>query len=93
MFDPAVDRVLQCVEVADVDLGGHDPAVERFDEVCGLGEILGRGARFRCALDMPTDIDRDDVGALLGQPDRVAAALPERRAGDEGDLAFHPSSH
>ena len=38
-------------------------------------------------LDVPTDVDRDDVGALLGQPDRMAAALPARRAGDERHLA------
>ena len=34
------------------------------------------------------EVDRDDVGALFGQPDRVAAALPARRAGDECDLSL-----
>ena len=32
-------------------------------------------------------VERDDVGALLREPDRVRAALPARRPGDEGDLA------
>jgi len=33
-------------------------------------------------------IDGDDIGALLGEPDGVAAALPACRAGDESDLAL-----
>ena len=39
------------------------------------------------------DVDGDDVGALLGQPHRVAAALAARGAGDERDLALEPTSH
>ena len=35
----------------------------------------------------------DDVGALLGQPHRVAAALTARRPGDERDLALDPTGH
>jgi hypothetical protein len=36
-------------------------------------------------VDIGANIDGDDVGALLGQRDGVAAALPARRAGDDGD--------
>ena len=43
--------------------------------------------------DRPADVDGDDVGALLRQPHRVAAALPARRPGDECDLAFYTSCH
>ena len=32
------------------------------------------------------DVEGDDVRALVGQPDGVAAALPARRAGDHRDL-------
>ena len=45
------------------------------------------------AVDLLTDVDGDDVGALLRQPHRVRAALAARRAGDESDLAFNTSSH
>ena len=47
----------------------------------------GGGHRQR-ALDIVADVDGDDVGALFGQPHRVAAALAAGGAGDEGDLAF-----
>jgi hypothetical protein len=38
-------------------------------------------------------IDRDDVGALLREPHRVAAALTARGSGDERNLARYPTSH
>ena len=34
------------------------------------------------------DVDGDDVGSLVRHPHGVRAALPARRSGDEGDLAF-----
>jgi hypothetical protein len=37
------------------------------------------------------DVDGNDVGALLGQADGMAAPLPPSRAGDEGNLARDPS--
>ena len=50
---------------------------------CDLGIAAHRAA----------DVDGDDVGALLGEPDRVTAALPARRSGDESDLALDSSRH
>ena len=55
----------------------------------GLGEVF-RGGRGRGRVVEPAaDVDRDDVGALFGEPHRVAAALAARGAGDERDLAVY----
>ena len=93
LLDARVDRGLQRVVVAHVDLGGVDAAVVALDQVCGLGQILRGGQRNLNALDLLTDVDGDDVGAFLRQPHGVRAALAARRAGDESDLAFNTSSH
>ena len=53
-----------------------------------LRQVLRRRQRVVHAVERLADVDGDDVGALLGQPDRVAAALTARRARDECDLAF-----
>ena len=93
LLHAAVHGGLQCVVVAHVDFGREDPAVLALDQVGGLGQILGRGCRNRGVLhDRLADVDRDDVGALLGQPHRVATALTARRPGDESDLAFNTST-
>jgi hypothetical protein len=44
-------------------------------------------------IDLLAQVDGDDVRALLGQPDRVAAALAAGRTGDERDLTLHSSCH
>ena len=93
LFDAAVHRRLQRVVIPHIDFGGTDAAIQVLDHVGGLGEIFwGRPGRRR-ALKGLADVDGDDVGALFGQPNRVAAALTARRAGDERDLAFYPSGH
>src|ERR1700677_3970772 len=51
------------------------------------------GVAIGSALDIVADVDGDDVGPLLGQPHRVAAALAASGAGDESDLAFSSSWH
>ena len=58
------------------------------DEPRGFVEILGRRHRVTDGVDVAAQVDGDDVGAFLGQPHRVTAALAARRAGDEGDLSF-----
>ena len=94
LLDAAVDRGLERVVIADVDLGRDDAPVQLLDEVRSLGEVIGRGRRdLRVAADRPADVDRDDVRALFSQPDRMTAALAARRAGDERDLALYPSRH
>ena len=74
--DPVVEGRRQPARLADVGLAGDDAAVEGLDLLDRLGQIGGR-----------PDVDGDDVGALFGQPDGVAAALTPRGAGDEGDFS------
>ena len=57
----------------------------------GLLEIFRGGQRVADGLDVFAEVDGDDVGALFGQPNRVAAALAACGAGDECDLAFNAS--
>ena len=85
---PVVERRLQRVVVADVDLGGDDAPAERLDLVDRLGEIVRCRHRVGDRVDLRGDVDRDDVGALFGQSDRVAAALTAGGPGDEGHLSF-----
>ena len=93
LLDARVDGCLQRVEVAGVDLRGVDPAVVPLDQIGGLGQVLRRGQRNLNAVDLLTDVDGDDVGALLRQPHRVRATLAAGGAGDESDLAFNTSCH
>ena len=93
LLDPAVDGGLQRLVVADVDDLGDDASIEVLDHVGGLGEVLGGGGRRGGVFEPAAYVDRDDVGALLGQPHCVTAALAARRTRDECDLALDPSSH
>ncbi len=68
------------------------PPAGLLDELGGLLEILRASpSGSRPSRSPGTDVDRDDVRALLGQPDRVAAALPARGAGDECDFPLNAS--
>ena len=40
LFDTAVHHGLECVVVTDVDLCGHDAAVEPLDQIGGLGQVV-----------------------------------------------------
>ena len=62
-FEPAV--------VPDVRDGGDDAPVAVFDELGRLGQILRGGHAVADSRDIGADVHGDDVGALLGQPDRV----------------------
>ena len=88
---PSCDDRLELAEVAHVGLAGHDAAVEVLDELGRLGQIVRRRHRVRDRLDGLAQVDGDDLGALLRQPQRVRAALPARRSRDERDLAVHPT--
>ena len=99
MFEPAelghpvVDRGLQGTGVPHVGRCGHDPPVQGLHRLDRLGQLgLGR-QRVAHRVVVPADVDRDDLGALLGEPDRVRPALPPRGPGDEGDLACYSSCH
>ena len=88
-----IEDRLERLRVAHVGFPGEDPSVECLDRRDRLGQVGLGGQAVADARDVLADVDRDDVGALLGQPDRVTAALTPRGPGDEGDLACYPSSH
>ena len=81
---PSSRAALSAVVVADVGLAGDDAAVEASTSTSF--DLSGRHGSGR--VDLRRDVDGDDVGALFGQPDGVAAALTPRGAGDEGDFSF-----
>ncbi len=88
---PSLERRTQLAGLAHVGLRGDDAAAGLLDELGGLLEVLGRRHRVADGRDVLAQVDRDDVGALLGQPDRVTAALPARGAGDECDFPLNAS--
>ena len=65
LLDAAVDSGAERVEVAHVDLVGHDAPIEVLDHVGGFGEVFGGGRGRRRVVEAAADVDRDDVGALL----------------------------
>ena len=91
--DAVGHHLLEPFEVADVGLLGDDAPTGLLDEVDRLVEILAGRHRVGHAVDLFAQIERDDVGALFGEPNRVRAALAPRRAGDERDLSLELSCH
>ncbi len=91
--DTAVDHRAHGVEIADVGLLGDDPTSEGLDPAHRLGKVLGGGGRIERGdgVDTVRDVEGDDVGALLRQPERVTAPLPPGRTGDERDLSGYSS--
>ena len=77
--------------IANVGLGRDDPAIEPFHQRDGLVQVVPGGHRRRHRGDLTADVHGDDVGAFLGQSDRMAPALAPGGSGDERDLAFHPT--
>jgi hypothetical protein len=88
-----LERLPKLGFVAHVGLRAEDAPVERLDLPDGLGQVIGGGHRIGHAVDLPADVHRDDVRALLGQADGMAAALTARGTGDEGDLALELSHY
>src|SRR5271163_245276 len=93
LLNAAVHRGLARVVITNVDLGGHDATVEALDQIRCLGKVFRCRMRIGQIVDGPADVDGDDVGALLGQPDGVAAALAARCAADERHLTLNAASH
>jgi hypothetical protein len=89
---PGREHALQISRLAHVAGLRHDAAIQGLDEPNRLLEVGRRGARVRGAGDLGAQVERDDVGAILGQPDRVAAPLAAGSPGHERDLSVE-SSH
>jgi hypothetical protein len=94
--DPVVDGGGQRLDVADVGLLGDDPSAQLLHLAHGLGQVFRGRALVEVgghAVDGCGDVHRDDVGALLGEPDGVRPSLAASGPGDERDLAFDASCH
>jgi hypothetical protein len=84
---------LELVAVAHVALASQDTPIVGFDHASGLGKILFTGQWVPHRFDRFTDVERDDIGTLLGQSHGVASALPPTGASDKRDLACDTVSH
>jgi len=73
--DPGLHCGFQLRQVTNVGDDGHYPAAGGFDQPCGLVEIGFGAQRVGNCLDVGADINGDDVCALFGERDGVAAAL------------------
>src|SRR6478672_3708953 len=73
---------------SNVDLAGEYAPTAACDQVDGGNKIVRVSERIGHGVDLLTDIDGNDVGALLGQAQCVGAALPTCGACDEGYLAL-----
>ena len=93
LADTLFEDRLQLVPVANIGLAGDDPAAVVLDRLRRLFQILRRGQRVQVGLDLLADVDGDDVGALLGEADGMAAALSACRSGDERNFPFEPTCH
>ena len=91
--DTTIGSLSQRIGVPDVDDVSDDPAAGFADESRGLVEILWRRCRHRHGLDGSTDVECDDVGALLGEPHRLGPSDPPGRAGDQCDLSCQSTGH
>ena len=89
LLDAVGHHLLQRGAVPDVDLTGQGLPPGGLDASDRLFEVLERGQRVgdrRC--HRPTDVDRDDVGALAGQPNCMSSSLPAGGPGNERHPAF-----
>ena len=91
--DARLERVAQLGALPHVGLAGDDAPIELLDRSLGLGQVLGRAQGVVVRVDLPADVDGDDVGTLLRHANGVGPALSACRPGDEGDLALQASSH
>ena len=89
--DGLVNHGRQAGGVPDVDLASDDPSVQLLHQLRGDVQILTRRPGVAGRVEVGADVDGDDVGALLGQPDRMRASLTPCRPRDQSDLAVHPS--
>ena len=82
----------QRATIPDIDLGGVGPSTGLLDLQTGLFKIERRRQRVFVRLDVVADVEQDDVRTLLGQLDRVAAALTAGAAGNQDHFVLY-SSH
>ena len=92
-FEPLGHGLVQLGLRPDIGLSGHDAPAEFLDQRHRLLEIVFGGEGVFHAVDLFHEVDGDDVGAFLGQPDRMRTTLASGRSGDKGDFPPHPFGH
>ncbi len=87
-IDGSVDRFPKLVEMPNVGGRGNHAAAEGADLTFRFVKVFWGGRVVRHVIGKrSSEINGDDVRAFVGQPDRMHAPLPSRRAGDQS----HPS--
>ena len=79
--DDGIDGVM----IAHVGLTSDDPAAGVLDEFDRLLQIRRPSVRVVDRVDVGTDVQRDDVATVAGQPYGMRATLTPRGPGDERD--------
>src|ERR1700729_858554 len=93
LADTLLQHGLELVPVPDIGLPGDDAAAEVLDRLRRFLQVLRGGQGVQVGLDLLADVDGDDVGTFLGQPDGMAPALAACRSGDECNFPFEPTCH
>ncbi|KAF0962751.1 hypothetical protein MLGJGCBP_04055 [Rhodococcus sp. T7] len=89
--DTCIDRLLQLGEVTHVCLLCDYPATRPLDQAHRLVQLLARPARIGHLRYVVAQVDGDDVGTLLGEPDRMATALTACGPGNEDNFSADTS--
>jgi hypothetical protein len=74
-LDGVVDGPGQLFRTPNIGLDGHHAAIKGLHGVRGLAELLGRGQWVGGRVDLTAEVDGEDVGALLGEAQRVGCGL------------------
>src|SRR5271163_1545996 len=85
IIDGAFDNALGSFEIGDAFEVGHGLAARRADF---FHHVFGRGARLPGAVEMPTEVIDDDLGAMLRHQDRFLASDAAARAGYDRHLSI-----
>src|SRR5262249_37651975 len=88
--DGRPDDVLRAAEVRDAVVACDRLAAATLDDV---DHFFGRSLVGALAGDRPAEVVDDDLGAVIGERDRLAAPHAAPRSGDDRDLAVQHSAH
>ncbi len=83
LADAVIDGRAQLFVVADVDDAAHAATAKLRHQSYGLGEVVLGGQGIVDLRQGLADVDQDEIGSFLREPQRMAAAQTAGRAGDE----------
>ncbi len=85
-----VDRQCALPGVPHVDGGGHGRGARAFAQGGRVCQLAGRAERVGHVGEVPGDVQQEQVGARLGEPERAGPAEASRGAGDDRGPAGQP---